>query len=1103
MLTGFEKSRTTPRRLIAAFAVTMMLLMSGGAWFYIAQRNRLKDAAESDLSVMAQWKASQIVEWRAERLRNAEVLAQNPLLPRALGRYLTDPGSAEAGELLKTLRRVREGYRYNDILVVDTQGNMRGSLDGAAGHLSMEEGQLLSRAIQERRAVFSDLVARRRDHSIYLDIFVPIFASNGGERTPAGGIILRMDAGDSLFPLIQSWPTDSRSAETLLVRRDGESVLYLNELRHQKDTALKLRFPMSRKDLPAVMAVEGRSGVVYGIDYRGVRVMAALRGIPGSAWAIVSKEDEVEVFEAWRFSSVFILALLLVCAAAGTAVFMMFWERNEKSRYIALFETEAAWHASEERYRITLMSIGDGVIATDANGAVRLMNPVAEALTGWSHGEASGRPLEDVFRIVAEATRRTVENPVRRVVREGHVVGLANHSLLLSRAGREHSIADSGAPIRDTNGEIVGVVLVFRDQTDMRRAEEALRQSEEHYRSLFSNMLNGFAFCEMLYENGRPDDFIYLEVNDAFVALTGLKDVTGKKASEAIPGIQESDAQLIETYGRVAQTGTPVRFETFVQALEEWYSISVYCPRKGYFVTVFDVITEHKKAEAGRLLLSTAIDQAAEMIVITDADGTIQYVNPAFEAVTGYTREEAVGRTPRILKSGAHDHAFYRGLWDTIAGGKTWKGRFQNKKKDGTLYTEDAIISPVHDTAGTIINYVAAKHDATHELQLEAQFRQSQKMESVGMLAGGVAHDFNNMLQVISSYAEFSLQRVAPEDPLSKNLHQILTAARRSAELTGQLLAFARKQTANPKVLILADAVEGTLKMLRRLIGEDIDLAWTPGNTGGKVRIDPSQLDQVLANLAVNARDAIEGVGKLTIETSGAVFDEAYCVDHPGYVPGEYMMLGVSDNGRGMDKEIMSHLFEPFFTTKALGKGTGLGLATVYGIVRQNEGFINIYSEPGVGTSFKIYLPRINDDEAPAPVENAAAPPRGGKENVLVVEDEEAILELCGEMLHGLGYSVLEARTPTQAIRLAEMHPEPIHLLITDVVMPEMNGRELAGRLGAIKPGLKCLYMSGYTANVIAHQGVLEEGVSFIPKPFSLAALAGKVRAVLDKVSRD
>ena len=507
---------------------------------------------------------------------------------------------------------------------------------------------------------------------------------------------------------------------------------------------------------------------------------------------------------------------------------------------------------------------------------------------------------------------------------------------------------------------------------------------------------------------------------------------------------------------------------------------------------------QRKRGEAERERLMAAIEQAGEMVVITDPEGTIQYVNPAFVTVTGYTREEAVGQNPRLLKSGCQDAAFYHRLWETITSGRTWEGHIINKRKDGSLYTEEATISPVRDTSGWIVNYVAVKRDISEQLRLADQFQQAQKMESVGRLAGGVAHDFNNMLGVILGYAEIALYEVNPETPLHDKLTQIRKAAQRSADLTRQLLAFARKQTIDPRVLDLNETVEGMLKMLRRLIGEDIDLDWRSGAGLWLIKMDPAQIDQILANLCVNARDAISGVGRVTIETKNVTLTEEACTTHAGLVPGRFVLLAVSDDGCGMDEETQKRLFEPFFTTKELGKGTGLGLSTVYGIVKQNDGLLDVSSEPGRGTTFRIYLPRHAGDIVETRAAGAAEYPQGRGETVLLVEDEPTMLNMGSGMLERLGYRVLTAGSPGEALGLAEEHAGKIHLLMTDVIMPEMNGRELAERLLAGRPGLQCLYMSGYTADIIAHQGVLAEGVQFIQKPFSMKDLAVKVKGMMN-----
>ncbi len=388
------------------------------------------------------------------------------------------------------------------------------------------------------------------------------------------------------------------------------------------------------------------------------------------------------------------------------------------------------------------------------------------------------------------------------------------------------------------------------------------------------------------------------------------------------------------------------------------------------------------------------------------------------------------------------------------------------------------VSSPILDPSGEVTAAIEMVEDITEKLSLESQLRQAQKMESIGRLAGGLAHDFNNMLGVIIGHTELALSRMDPAHPLMPSLQEIQKAALRSADLTRQLLAFARKQTIAPRALDLNETVEGMLKMLGRLIGEDIDLVWRPTPDPCPVRMDPSQIDQILANLCVNARDAIAGVGKVTIETHLVAFDEAYCAHHSESIPGDFVMLAVSDDGKGMDKETLDKAFEPFFTTKGIGKGTGLGLAMVYGVIRQNNGFINIYSEIGQGSTIKIYLPRHSAKSDYEQKVRTTAPLPKGHETILLVEDEASIMEVTRLSLERLGYCVLTASTPEEAFAAAREHAGGIKLLITDVVMPNMSGRDLAEELAALYPGLIILFMSGYTSNVIAHHGVLDDGIN-------------------------
>jgi two-component system cell cycle sensor histidine kinase/response regulator CckA len=499
--------------------------------------------------------------------------------------------------------------------------------------------------------------------------------------------------------------------------------------------------------------------------------------------------------------------------------------------------------------------------------------------------------------------------------------------------------------------------------------------------------------------------------------------------------------------------------------------------------------------------LAIAIEQVAESVVITDTQGTIVYVNPAFEQVSGYSRAEALGQNPRILKSGRQDDAFYRDLWATITAGQVWHGRLVNKKKDGTLYTEDATITPIRGDANVTVNYVAVKHDITRDLQLEERTRQSQKMEAIGRLAGGIAHDFNNLLTALKGYTHLSLQHMKPDDPLYHDLTQISGITERATALVRQLLTFSRQEETQPVALNLNSVIGNLLKLLGRVIGEDVELITHLDPDLMQIQADLGQMEQVLMNLAINARDAMPGGGKLVIETAGVTLDEREARAEYEMEPGDYVLLTVSDTGIGMSQAVLEHIFEPFFTTKA--EGTGLGLATVFGIVRQHGGRIHAYSEPDQGSTFHIYLPAQHPQSGAQPAETArrpavAATTLKGGETLLLAEDETAVRELAKRALEGYGYTVLAAANADQATTLFRQHANTIALLISDVIMPGITGPALYRGLAKEAPGLKVLFLSGYTGSMVQGRGVVQDA-PFLQKPFTLSELALKVREVLDR----
>jgi len=749
-------------------------------------------------------------------------------------------------------------------------------------------------------------------------------------------------------------------------------------------------------------------------------------------------------------------------------------------------KADTALRGSEDRYRALIDLAVDGILLGSHEGIITEANKYMCTVVGKKREDLIGKHISSL-----PFSRESLDKSPFRfdLLQKGEIV--VSERTLIRADGSEIFFEMRTKMMPDGTYQ-----SIYRDITERQKAEKALRESEEKFALAFA------ASPDSVNIN-RLEDGLYVEINKGFTDLTGYtrEDVIGRTSLEI--DIWQDPADRQRMIDLLKQQGFCENFEarfrrkdgSLASALMSARTISLH--NVPHLISITRDITQTQKDEADLKRLKVAIEHASEVIVITDAEGHIQYANPAFEKVTGYTIEDAFQQNPRFLKSGMHTETFYSELWKTISSGQTWTGRLVNKKKNGTLYTEEATISPVFDSQRRIVNYVAIKRDITEHLKLEAQYLQAQKMESVGRLTGGVAHDFNNILAVILGYTEMALAQTDASQKLHTFLERIYDAANRSADIVRQLLAFSRNQTIAPKVLDLNETVEGMLKMLHRLIGEDIDLVWLPAPDLAPIKMDPVQIDQILANLCVNAQDAIKGAGTVTIETKRVCLDEDACASNTDFIPGEYVMLAVSDTGCGMDKNIAEQIFEPFFTTKGQ-LGTGLGLATVYGIVKQNNSFIKVASEPGKGTTIRIYLPIHEDGPIWREAKKLAQPHMSQGETILLVEDDPTILELSCSMLERLGYRVLATDSPSEALRLAAEQRGQIDLLITDVVMPEINGKELSQQLLAQHPKLKLIYISGYTADVIAHHGVLDEGINFLQKPFSINDLSTKIKEVLD-----
>lgn len=507
---------------------------------------------------------------------------------------------------------------------------------------------------------------------------------------------------------------------------------------------------------------------------------------------------------------------------------------------------------------------------------------------------------------------------------------------------------------------------------------------------------------------------------------------------------------------------------------------------------LLSVIEDQKLTETKLQRLSTAIEQSPETVVITDPDGIIQYVNPAFETTTGYSLEEAVGENPRVLKSGQHDERFYADLWKTISSGSVWEGRITNKRKNGELYTEEASISPVRDVSGTVTGYVAVKRDITQELQREEQFRQSQKMEAVGQLAGGIAHDFNNILQAVLGFSELLLNRLQENTPEHRNAFEIQKAARRAADLTGQLLAFSRKQPVERKKINLNTAIRDAEVLLHMLLGDNTECIFELSPDLLPVYADHNQITQILINLSVNARDAMPNGGRLTVTTDMIMLDRQTADAIPDAKPGKFIRISITDTGCGMSPEVKEHLFEPFFTTKAVGQGTGLGLAVVYGIVKQSKGWIHVSSEQGHGTGFRIYLPAA-EESGPDKTEK-----HSDQRRILLVEDDADVRSMVVQILKSAGYEPVDAASAEEALRLIEEQGQQFDLLFSDIVLPNQNGIDLADMLRLKNKNLPVLLFSSYRDQRERWEKLDSKGYAFLQKPFSLTGLLAAVHDALE-----
>ena len=1215
-----SNTRFSPRTLLILSSLVSLALTASGIVYYNIEKNRILDQNYLEIASVANLKIRDIERWRLERLADARELAGSPLMDRAIFRWLKSRNDANVRrEIEKQLQLEKKLSLYTNAFVVGTSGRTIIAGGKRLPEIGASERTYFQQALKTRRPVLSDIFHGSEGRE-YIDVMDAIAGSSG---RPAAVVVLRSDAANFLFPLLNSWPVPSRTAETILVEKRGNDVVTLNSLRFNQAAPGSTLIPRSSIDNPAVQAALGRVGMFQGKDYRGKSVLADLRAIPGSRWYLVTKVDSSEIFKELRYRAgvvALLVALIIILLISATA----YAHRHRQAEvYRELYERESELREIHEEYRATVYSIGDGVITTDMKGCVKQMNPVAEHLTGWSESGAKGNPLDNIFMTVREETGTAAKGEFERVLKEGVVIGSGEPTILISKDGRRYPVSYTIAPIHDDAGKGVGSVLVFQDESAGREAERKLKESEGNYRNLVQMSPDAI----VIYQ----DDKIAF-INDPGAKLAGAaspEDLIGKPISEFMnpDSLKESKAREVrllrgekvtypveDKYVKVDGTIVPVelsagptnfggkiavqvvirdvterikrerelheseeRFRTlfenstiglyrttpdgrillsnpallkmigyesfeelaarnleeegfepdyarreFIRRIERDGEVigleSAWTRKDGsvvpvrenaramrdanghtlYYDGTAEDITEHRKAERAlresEQKFRALVEGSASAIWIHDGVHFL-YANPTAVRLTGYTLDEFT----RLDVTDLHLPEERGPLKDRMKrrlDGEDVINHFESRvlRKNGDLVWADLTASLIEYRGSPAI--IVSAYDISDRKKLEEQLIQSQKMEGLGRLAGGVAHDYNNMLGVIIGYAQLLLKKIPEDTSEYRYVELIDSASNRGADLTKQLLAFARKEIVTPKPIDPNETLESLHKILVKLIGENIVLKYHPGINVWNIKMDQTQFGQVLINLVTNARDAIGEIGSIAIETSNAFMTERLVKDRLDMVPGEYVVFSVSDDGAGMDKDIIGNIFEPFFTTKPKGQGTGLGLSTVYGIVRQNGGHISVYSELGIGTTFKIYLPRYYGTLEKVQAEERTADVTG-TETVLIVEDQSQLLELSKTVLEGYVYKVLTAQKPGEAILLCMASKGKIHVLLTDVIMPEMNGKELREKIETIVPGIKTVFMSGYTADIIAERGVLEKDVEFIQKPFTPYGLAEKIRQVL------
>jgi PAS domain S-box-containing protein len=945
----------------ALFCLLSAAILGAGRFYIHHTRESALRTALDELRHIADFKAEQVARWREVRLNIANTLVINPAVAQWLDRLVQDPSNATIrAEVFLWMQKMEGRFGYGDAALVSASGQVVLAVKPDADLLLPPVREALAEADQTGLPQLSDLYLTTNTQPARMVLAVPFAPPTAPAGSPCScRLLIRINPYQYLFKLLKMWPVPSASGEILLVRREPDAAVVLNELRFGEGTALQLRVPLANTQRPCAQAVLGQREMADGVDYRGERVLAAITAVPKSPWFLVAKQNRKEVLAGLAG-----VDRLTWAAMAGAIVCVgLLLGLLAFSAWLHTVRREGEWAAE---FRRLFDHVGDVVFVKNVDGQILMANTTAVERYGYSQEEWKQIRTPDLFAPEELARLPAVQ---QTLAREGQVV---------------------------------------------------------------------------------------------------FETVHVRKDGQRMP--VEVNVRRTTFRGEPAEVG------------------------------VIRDITARKYGEEQLRLQSAALSAAANGIVITDHAGKVIWANSAFSAMTGYELGEVQGKTLDLLRSNQHPPEYYAQLAAAFRDGTVWSGELVNRRKDGRLFTDTTTVTPVRNSAGEVTHFIEINQDVTEQRALQQQYLQAQKMESIGRLAAGIAHDFNNQLQGILGFSDLLRRSMPEEDERRADVDEIRKAAYAAANLTRQLMAFGRRQALDMQVLDINRLINDGHKMYQRLFGEDIAFRLELEPDIERIRADPGQLDQVLMNLFINARDAMPNGGSVTISTANTTLGARDVGQWTDARPGRFVVLAIADTGMGMPPEVRAHIFEPFFTTKSKHQGTGLGLATVYGLAQQHGGWVHVYSEVGQGSTFKVYIPAFASTEAsvvaPGPV--VSEPYLAGHgQRVLLVEDEAGVRELALRILRQNNYIVTAAGSVGEALKLHAEAPAPFELLLSDVVLPDGNGLELVEQLLVKQPGLRVVMASGYTDERSRWPAIQARGLRFIPKPYPAAALLRLLHEVL------